>query len=139
MSRPRPSNHLLILVLTNPSPKRPLLKTPGQVLTPPGATVTINEGRAIVSLRVTNHADRPIQVGCRDHSSGVCASVRVCAASPSSFSLQIPIPPPFLAPQVGSHYHFIETNPYLAFDRRKAYGKRLNLLAGAFTCLLSFT
>jgi len=32
--------------------------------------------------------------------------------------------------QVGSHYHFIETNPYLRFDRRKAYGKRLNILAG---------
>jgi urease len=32
--------------------------------------------------------------------------------------------------QVGSHYHFIETNPYLRFDRRKAYGRRLNILAG---------
>lgn len=34
----------------------------GQVLAPPDGTVTINEGRAVVSLRVTNHADRPIQV-----------------------------------------------------------------------------
>ncbi|CAN6449034.1 unnamed protein product [Victoria cruziana] len=32
--------------------------------------------------------------------------------------------------QVGSHYHFIEVNPYLVFDRRKAYGMRLNILAG---------
>lgn len=32
--------------------------------------------------------------------------------------------------QVGSHYHFIETNPYLHFDREKAYGMRLNILAG---------
>lgn len=32
--------------------------------------------------------------------------------------------------QVGSHYHFLETNPYLSFDRRRAYGRRLNLLAG---------
>lgn len=32
--------------------------------------------------------------------------------------------------QVGSHYHFIETNPYLIFDRRKAYGMRLNVPAG---------
>ncbi|KAH7434673.1 hypothetical protein KP509_06G029800 [Ceratopteris richardii] len=32
--------------------------------------------------------------------------------------------------QVGSHYHFIETNPYLEFDREKAYGKRLNILSG---------
>ena len=29
--------------------------------------------------------------------------------------------------QVGSHYHFIETNPYLKFDRLKAYGMRLNM------------
>ncbi|XP_031481255.1 urease isoform X1 [Nymphaea colorata] len=32
--------------------------------------------------------------------------------------------------QVGSHYHFIEVNPYLVFDRRKAHGMRLNILAG---------
>lgn len=65
---------------------------PGQVLTPPGAVVPINQGRPVLQLLVTNHADRPIQVG--------------------------------------SHYHFIETNPYLSFDRAMAYGKRLNILAG---------
>ncbi|KAI9125510.1 hypothetical protein K1719_002928 [Acacia pycnantha] len=32
--------------------------------------------------------------------------------------------------QVGSHYHFIEVNPYLVFDRRKSYGMRLNIAAG---------
>ncbi|KAG4999805.1 hypothetical protein JHK87_020877 [Glycine soja] len=32
--------------------------------------------------------------------------------------------------QEGSHYHFIEVNPYLTFDRRKAYGMRLNISAG---------
>jgi urease subunit gamma/beta len=32
--------------------------------------------------------------------------------------------------QVGSHYHFIETNPALRFDRAKAYGKRLDIPAG---------
>ncbi|XP_071705605.1 urease [Rutidosis leptorrhynchoides] len=32
--------------------------------------------------------------------------------------------------QVGSHYHFIEVNPSLIFDRRKAYGMRLNIAAG---------
>lgn len=32
--------------------------------------------------------------------------------------------------QVGSHYHFIETNRYLRFDRRAAYGMRLNIAAG---------
>ncbi|KAG2281095.1 hypothetical protein Bca52824_052315 [Brassica carinata] len=32
--------------------------------------------------------------------------------------------------QVGSHYHFIEVNPLLVFDRRRALGMRLNIPAG---------
>lgn len=32
--------------------------------------------------------------------------------------------------QVGSHYHFIETNPLLEFDRKQAYGFRLDIPAG---------
>jgi urease subunit gamma/beta len=32
--------------------------------------------------------------------------------------------------QVGSHYHFIETNASLKFDRAEAYGKRLDIPAG---------
>jgi urease subunit beta len=32
--------------------------------------------------------------------------------------------------QVGSHYHFAETNPALAFDRTAARGHRLNIAAG---------
>jgi urease subunit beta len=32
--------------------------------------------------------------------------------------------------QVGSHYHFAETNPALAFDRSAADGLRLDLPAG---------
>ena len=32
--------------------------------------------------------------------------------------------------QVGSHYHFFETNPALDFDRDAARGKRLNIAAG---------
>ena len=32
--------------------------------------------------------------------------------------------------QVGSHYHFYETNEALRFDRDKAYGCRLNIAAG---------
>jgi urease subunit gamma/beta len=32
--------------------------------------------------------------------------------------------------QVGSHYHFIETNASLMFDRAKAYGMRLDIPAG---------
>jgi urease subunit beta len=32
--------------------------------------------------------------------------------------------------QVGSHYHFFETNPALSFDRKKARGMRLDIAAG---------
>ena len=32
--------------------------------------------------------------------------------------------------QVGSHYHFYETNPALKFDRKKARGMRLDIPAG---------
>ncbi len=32
--------------------------------------------------------------------------------------------------QVGSHFHFFETNPALRFDRPSTYGMRLNIAAG---------
>jgi urease subunit beta len=32
--------------------------------------------------------------------------------------------------QVGSHYHFSETNPALKFERKKARGMRLDIAAG---------
>ena len=32
--------------------------------------------------------------------------------------------------QVGSHYHFAETNPALFFDRAQARGQRLDIAAG---------
>lgn len=32
--------------------------------------------------------------------------------------------------QVGSHYHFAETNAKLTFDREAAHGKRLDIPAG---------
>ena len=57
-----------------------------------GDAIVLNEGRASISLAVTNLGDRPIQVG--------------------------------------SHYHFFETNRALRFDRGKAYGMRLDIPAG---------
>jgi urease subunit gamma/beta len=65
---------------------------------PPGQCTTsdeelvLNDGRATVTLTVTNQGDRPIQVG--------------------------------------SHYHFIETNSSLEFDRASAFGTRLDIPAG---------
>ena len=32
--------------------------------------------------------------------------------------------------QVGSHYHFFETNPALKFDRQRGRGRRLDIPAG---------
>ena len=32
--------------------------------------------------------------------------------------------------QVGSHYHFYETNEFLSFDRENSKGKRLNIPSG---------
>lgn len=32
--------------------------------------------------------------------------------------------------QVGSHYHFAETNPALKFDRKAAHGLRLDIASG---------
>jgi len=74
-----------------PAAAQPSLAIPGEVLAAEGE-IELNAGRETISLRVTNLADRPIQVG--------------------------------------SHYHFVETNPYLRFDRAKAYGKRLDIPAG---------
>ena len=54
--------------------------------------ITLNKGRATVTVEVTNTGDRPIQVG--------------------------------------SHYHFYETNDALDFDRAAACGFRLNIPAG---------
>jgi urease subunit beta len=54
--------------------------------------VELNAGRATVTIKVANTADRPIQVG--------------------------------------SHYHFYETNDALVFERAAALGTRLNIPAG---------
>ena len=54
--------------------------------------IELNKGRRVVSLKVVNAGDRPVQVG--------------------------------------SHYHFFETNEALRFDRKQAYGFRLNIAAG---------
>ncbi|MBV9811988.1 MAG: urease subunit beta [Acetobacteraceae bacterium] len=67
---------------------------PGEVM-PQAGELTLNEGRATVTLDVANAGDRPIQVG--------------------------------------SHYHFYETNRALQFDREQARGFRLDIPAGTAT------
>ena len=64
---------------------------PGEIFAAPGEVV-LNSGRRVVSLKIANTGDRPIQVG--------------------------------------SHYHFAETNGALSFDRKAALGYRLDIPAG---------
>jgi urease subunit beta len=64
---------------------------PGEYFIAPG-DITLNAGRKMVTLTVSNSGDRPIQVG--------------------------------------SHYHFFETNPALKFERKAARGMRLDIAAG---------
>jgi urease subunit gamma/beta len=68
------------------------LDGPAGEVTAGDGELTLNEGREVVRLEVTNRGDRPIQVG--------------------------------------SHYHFVETNRALVFDRAAAYGMRLDIPAG---------
>ncbi len=64
---------------------------PGQIAGPDDP-IEINAGRPVITLRVENAGDRPVQIG--------------------------------------SHYHFAEANPALAFDRELARGHRLDIPAG---------
>ena len=64
---------------------------PGEIFTA-GGDLELNKGRKVVTLKVANSGDRPIQVG--------------------------------------SHYHFFETNAALHFERAAARGFRLNIAAG---------
>ena len=54
--------------------------------------IEINSGREVMQVEVSNHGDRPIQIG--------------------------------------SHYHFYESNNALIFEREKTKGFRLNIAAG---------
>jgi urease subunit beta len=65
--------------------------TPGEYFIDDG-DIELNVGRAVLTIRVANSGDRPIQVG--------------------------------------SHYHFYETNEALEFDRAATLGFRLNIPAG---------
>lgn len=69
----------------------PIRFIPGQI-DGPDDPIQINIGRPVLTLRVENTGDRPIQVG--------------------------------------SHYHFAESNPALSFDRSAARGHRLDVAAG---------
>ncbi|HUF99190.1 MAG TPA: urease subunit gamma [Ilumatobacter sp.] len=79
-----------LVTLHEPIPATGVL-VPGEIVGP-DEPIEINAGLSVLTLRVSNHGDRPIQVG--------------------------------------SHYHFAEANPSLAFDRDAARGHRLDVPAG---------
>ncbi len=64
---------------------------PGEII-PADGEIVLNADVEILTLKVANSGDRPVQVG--------------------------------------SHYHFSETNPALQFDRDAAKGMRLDIAAG---------
>lgn len=81
--------------------------SPGAIV-PAEGMVVINKGRKRKRLRITSKGDRPIQVS-------VQAVLKACRIKPQ---------------QVGSHYHLIEVNSQLEFDRIQAYGYSLDIPAG---------
>ncbi|MDQ0708959.1 urease subunit alpha [Arthrobacter woluwensis] len=76
--------------IENSTPSSPSF-TPGETLVADG-DITLNPGRPVTEIAVTNTGDRPVQVG--------------------------------------SHFHFAETNRGLDFDRQAAHGLRLDIPAG---------
>jgi len=64
---------------------------PGEII-PAEGDIELNAGSTVVTMKVANTGDRPVQVG--------------------------------------SHYHFFETNAALVFERDKARGMRLDIAAG---------
>jgi urease subunit gamma/beta len=76
-----------VALFTDPTP----VPAAGEYLVAAG-DITLNDGRDVVEIPVTNLGDRPVQVG--------------------------------------SHYHFVETNASLKFDREKSHGMRLDIPAG---------
>src|SRR5450432_1003798 len=81
-----------LVTVHNPIPLAAPSDIPVGAVLPADGSLTLNAGRATLTLEVANTGDRPIQVG--------------------------------------SHYHFAETNPALRFDRASARGFRLDIPAG---------
>ncbi|KAK1319607.1 hypothetical protein QJS10_CPB04g01786 [Acorus calamus] len=63
------------------------------------------------------------------HEAGFLAQKRLARGLKLNYTEAVAL----IATQIGSHYHFIEVNPYLIFDRRRSYGMRLNISAGTAT------
>ena len=62
---------------------------PGELI-PAEGTLTLNEGREVVTLRVANTGDRPVQVGSHYHFFEVNAALDFDRAAARGFRLDIP-------------------------------------------------
>jgi urease gamma subunit/urease beta subunit len=118
--------------------------------------IELNAGRKLIELSVVNSGDRPIQVGTRStaprtsHARTVCGFATTHTQRPAASHERARNAAPARqtsvyahttyartrraragTSQVGSHYHFIETNAALVFDRGASYGMRLNVPAGS--------
>src|SRR5206468_10442817 len=86
---------------------------------------TFPDGTKLVTVHQPIAVRRPIGIGAIEAAPGTITlnegrpTVRVEVANTGDRPIQ-----------VGSHYHFAEVNPALAFDRGKAHGFRLDIPAG---------
>src|SRR6187397_612595 len=78
-----------LVTIHHPIPANGAL-VPGEVLVEPGPELTLNEGRATVSLEVANTGDRPIQVGSHYHFFEVNPALKFDRARARGFRLDIP-------------------------------------------------
>ena len=83
---------------------------PGAMIPVKKGNIVLHDGRKRIKLKVTSKGDRPIQVR--------CIRMGHCKTASSHMT------------KLGSHYHLIEANPQLEFDRLKAYGFFLDIAAG---------
>lgn len=88
----------------------------GSFLAPPADTAAAGRPAAPLAGAPGEALARPGEITLNDGRDAVTATVANTGDRPI---------------QVGSHYHFFETNPALKFDRRAAYGRRLDIPAGA--------
>ena len=89
---------------------------PGAIVAVKDTRIVLNGARRRLKLKVTSKGDRAIQVSW-PHSRKLEKQLLAIRAHRRER-------------QIGSHYHFIEANPQLDFDRIRAYGYHLDIPSG---------
>ena len=87
-----------------------------------------NESVETVDIKVINAEDLPVQKTVIPGEIFVKEGIIICNEGRETVKIKVintgdrPI-------QIGSHFHFFEVNKAMSFDREKAFGKRLNIVA----------